>query len=363
MGIVRARFKRVVAVWVTSLLIILSFCPMALAWSGEDWGDWSRADIVSRAGVMIDSTWSPGNTINNFGYGSIYHYFYKGTTYTGEAYSQNNPQEDWSGFKDLVDNTGGGTTGYGNDCSGFASICWRLGSRYTTSTFEADATQSGGYVDSLGGIGTCESAGLIQGDGCVDSGNHIILFNRTLDQGNMESMEQTPWTACRKTWHWSSLGSYRPIRRRQLTDTPPPSDTPTPIPPPSAPDPSIQWLDQGLNSGDGQKVKVTCGMPANATELLYDMEGAGTNDYGWTGATSYTDTGVYDEQTVSVRCKARGPGGESGWSSWKSVAIGDRTPPAVPSPSIEWLDQGLNSRDTQEVRVTCALPSGSTLVC
>ncbi|MCX6356254.1 MAG: CHAP domain-containing protein, partial [Candidatus Aureabacteria bacterium] len=112
-----------------------------------------------------------------------------------------------------------------------------------------------------------------------------------------------------------------------ISSTPPtPSpDTPTPIPPPSAPNPSIQWLDQGLNSGDGQKVKVTCGMPGNATELLYDMEGAGTNDYGWTGATSYTDTGVYDEQTVSVRCKARGPGGESGWSSWRSVAIGDRT--------------------------------------
>ena len=127
---------------------------------------------------------------------------------------------------------------------------------------------------------------------------------------------------------------------------------PTPIPPPSAPDPSIQWLDQGVNSGNSQKVKVSCGMPGNATELFYDMEGAGANDYGWTGATSYTDTGVYDSQTVSVRCKARGAGGESGWSGWVAVDIGDRTAPDVPSPSIEWLDQGLNSRDTQKVKVS-----------
>jgi len=45
-------------------------------------------------------------------------------------------------------------------------------------------------------------------------------------------------------------------------------------------------------------------MPANAAELFYDMEGTGTNDYGWTGATSDTHAEVYDEQTVSVRCKA-----------------------------------------------------------
>jgi hypothetical protein len=107
-------------------------------------------------------------------------------------------------------------TGFGNDCSGFVSICWKLGSRYTTVTFESDAVAAGGYVDSLGAVGACQAANLIIGDACDDSANHIILFNRTLDGGQMESMEQTPPTARRRSWYWSSLSTYRPIRRRQL---------------------------------------------------------------------------------------------------------------------------------------------------
>ena len=349
--IVKIRSARGAGVWVNSLLLILAVCPKVAAWNGEDWGSWSRGDIVARANEMIDSTWRPRNTINNFGYESTYHTFDEGTDYTGEAYSQGGSQENWSEFKNLVDNTGGGTTSYGNDCSGFASICWKLGARYTTSSFETDATQADGYVDSLGDTGTCESAGLMQGDACNDSGNHIILFNRSLGDGRMESMEQTPWTACRRTWYWSSLGSYRPIRRRDLADA---------SPAPSAPDPSIQWLDQGVNSGDNQKVRVSCGKPDRANELYYEMEGAGTNNYGWTGDTEYIDSDIHDSQTVSVRCKARGGGGESDWSWWKSVTIGDRTAPPVLSPSIVWLDQGLNSGDEQKVKVTCGMPTGAT---
>ncbi|MDP8235250.1 MAG: lamin tail domain-containing protein, partial [Candidatus Erginobacter occultus] len=63
---------------------------------------------------------------------------------------------------------------------------------------------------------------------------HIVLFNRDLGGGQMESMEQTPTTARFRTWYWSSLSSYRPIRRRDLTITPPPTPvggTPTPVPP------------------------------------------------------------------------------------------------------------------------------------
>ena len=125
-------------------------------------------------------------------------------------------------------------TGYGNDCSGFASICWRLPSRYTTWTFEHDASNTGGYVDSLGAAGSGQTAGLIRGDALNDDYNHIVLFNRGLSGGRMESMEQTPTTARFRTWYWSSLSSYRPIRRRDLTVTPPPTPvagTPTPVPP------------------------------------------------------------------------------------------------------------------------------------
>jgi len=133
--------------------------------------------------------------------------------------------------------------------------------------------------------------------------------------------------------------------------------------PPATPNPTIQWLDQGVNSGDGQKAKATCAMPANATELYYDMDGVGCNDYGWTGNTTYTDIGVYDSQTVQVRCKAKGPGGESAYSSWRSVSIGDRTAPTNPSaPGVVWNDQGTNSGDAQKVTVSKALTSGATQV-
>ncbi|MBN2020809.1 MAG: hypothetical protein JW749_11370 [Sedimentisphaerales bacterium] len=194
----------------------------AMAWNGEPWGDMSRVEIVSRADQMIDSTWSPLNTIYNFGYESTYHYFYAGTTYTGEAYSQCPIQDTWAEFYQEVTTTSGGTTYYGNDCSGFVSICWKLGDRYNTTMFESDATSSGGYVDSLGPIGSCATAGLIIGDACVRSGDHIILYLESASGGRMRSMEQTPWTTQRKYWYWSSLDGapyldgYRPIRRRLL---------------------------------------------------------------------------------------------------------------------------------------------------
>ena len=186
-------------------------------WSGDTWGDISRPTIVALAATMMDSTWSPAADIHNFGYGSTYHDFSAGTTYTGEAYSQNNPQESWSEFAALVASTAGGTTGYGNDCSGFASIAWKLPSRYTTTTFESDATSTGGYVDSLGAIGSAGTVTLYRGDAINEAANHIILFDAAVTSG-MTSMEQTPWTARRRTWTWSSLSTYRPIRRKQVIE-------------------------------------------------------------------------------------------------------------------------------------------------
>jgi len=103
--------------------------------------------------------------------GSSYHWYYLSASgHTGwcAAYSDSSDY--------LVLNK----TGYGNDCSGFASICWRLPSRYTTWTFEHDASNSGGYVDSLGAAGSGQTAGLIRGDALNDDYNHIVLFNRDL---------------------------------------------------------------------------------------------------------------------------------------------------------------------------------------
>lgn len=192
-------------------LIIFLFLPSyhLLGWNGEPWEEMSREEIISIASQMTNSAWSPQNTIYNFGYGSTYHYFYSNTTYSGVAYSQDNPQENWDEFYQEVTTTSGGTTYYGNDCSGFTSIAWKLPERYTTANFEYDATHSGGYVDSLGAKGDCENVDLRKGDACVDDYNHIILYLETLSGGRMRSMEQTPWTAQQRVWYWSSLESYR----------------------------------------------------------------------------------------------------------------------------------------------------------
>jgi uncharacterized delta-60 repeat protein len=198
------------------ILFILFLQPASHAWTGDMWCSISRETITNIASEMIDSTWSPKNTIRNWEYGSQWNYFYSGTTYRGIAYSQNNPQENWPEFFNLISTTSGGDTYYGNDCSGFVSISWKLPARYTTTSFETDL--GGDYFYALGEIGDGPYVSLLQGDALNDDGNHIILFNRYLS-GGVESMEQTPPTATRRVWTWSQLSTYRPIRRSLLEDS------------------------------------------------------------------------------------------------------------------------------------------------
>ena len=189
---------------------------VAAAWTGDTWGPLSRAAIQATADLMIDSTWTPKNTITNWEYGSTYHTFTKGVTYTGVAYSQHNPQENWAEFYNYVTSTSGGTTYYGNDCSGFASICWRLPARKTTYYFES---QLGTYWISLGEKGSAATAPLLLSDALNSESDHIVLFLR-YDPAGVATMEQTPYHAQRKVRSYSALSSYRPIRRLAITDAP-----------------------------------------------------------------------------------------------------------------------------------------------
>lgn len=201
-----------------TLLGCITISTVSYGWSGDPWGSISRVTITSIASDMIDFSWSPQNDIQNYRSPAVqWTWFYAGTTYWGEAYTQDDSQENKSEFLDLVNNTSGGQTGYGNDCSGFASIAWKLPTRYTTVSFESDATAAGGYCTSLGAVGSGAGVTLYQGDALNDSGSHIILVNRYVT-GGVESMEQTPTTARRQTWSWSSLSTYRPIRRNDLVD-------------------------------------------------------------------------------------------------------------------------------------------------
>src|ERR1035441_4683692 len=129
----------------------------ARAWTGDTWGNITRATIKANADLMIDSTWVPKNTFTNWQYGSSYLTYIKGVTYTGVAYCQNNPQENWSEFNSAVTNTAGGSVGYGNDCSGFTSICWKLTTREVTATFESKLGGTAKWF-SLGDIGSAATA-------------------------------------------------------------------------------------------------------------------------------------------------------------------------------------------------------------
>ena len=186
----------------------------ALAWSGDTWGNITRATIQSKADMMIDSTWMPKNTFTNFQYGSTYYTYTKGVTYTGVAYSQNNPQENWSEFYSAVTNTSGGSVGYGNDCSGFVSICWKLPARETTALSRATSAPTGSAWE--------PSAPPPQSLSCwgmplITPRHHIIMF-LNYESGGIRSMEQTPNNAQRKVWSYSGLANYRPIRRLQIIE-------------------------------------------------------------------------------------------------------------------------------------------------
>ncbi len=196
-------------------LTLLLLPGAAWAWSGNTWGSITRETIKANAESMIDFTWTPKNTFTNFQYGSTYKTYRKGTTYSGVAYSQNNPQENLAEFLNAVTNTAGGSFGYGNDCSGFASICWRLRGRKTTASFES---QLGTDWFSLGNVGTAPTAPLIVGDALNSSSvGHIVLFLNRESTG-VRTLEQTPSNAQRKLRTYSNVAEYRPIRRAQIVD-------------------------------------------------------------------------------------------------------------------------------------------------
>jgi len=269
---------------VASLLLVAGLLAPASApaWTGETWGPITRATIKSIADEMIDSSWVPKNTFTNYQYGSTYQKYTGGVTYKGIAYSQNNPQETWAEFHGLVTNTAGGQTGYGNDCSGFVSICWKLKSRNTTRSFESGLNT---YWTALGDIGSAPTVSLLPGDGINSSSNgHIIMFLKYEGAG-IRSMEQTPDNAQRRAWSYSSLAKYRPIRRMDIQETP--------IEEP----PGIQsdLLSRAVTAGD----PLTLSVNANGTNLFYRwflngnlIPGAAANSLAL-GMAHLTNTGLY----------------------------------------------------------------------
>jgi hypothetical protein len=267
----------------TGIALLLLPCA-ARAWSGDTWASISRATIQANADQMIDSTWVPKNTMTNWAYTSsssgldVYYTYTKGVTYTGVAYSQNNPQETWAEFRNAVTNTSGGTTHYGNDCSGFTSICWKLPARKTTYYFES---QLGTYWTSLGDIGSAATAPLLVGDALNSSSvGHIVLF-LNFESTGVRTMEQTPSHAQRKVRTYSNIAEYRPIRRMQISD---------------APTLTVDGLSRVVDAGNAVSFSVTA---SGSTPFAYRWQFNGNNVAGATtskltlSAAQLTNAGNY----------------------------------------------------------------------
>lgn len=228
--------------------VVVSFLAAGTlnAWRGEPaFLPMQKETIFRIAGEMIDFSWSPVQDINNWLIGQSLKFYDNGKVYYGEAYTQNDLQRNWAEFYQKVNtfdqsyNVDHDTTYWGNDCSGFASISWKLPKRYGTAGFVCDANKSTNpncakpyvpgtyYVHRLGPAGSGENLRLLPGDAFVQSGNHMRLFKEYwIENGiikGIKSLEQTTAfpdkTAVRdKGWLWGALASYMPIRRNKIND-------------------------------------------------------------------------------------------------------------------------------------------------
>ncbi len=196
----------------TKLLMVIGWILISTsivqAWTGDTWGPISRQTITTLACEMIDSTWTPLHDIVNYNRSSGKSY-YSGITYTGELYTNSNCQN-WGEFIHSLSTTAGGNTYYGNNCEGFVDITWKLPKVYHIASI--DSNLGGNYFYALGDFGEGPYVSLQPGDAFYTSG-HIWLFNQYKPDGTIQSMEQVPPAARRRTWSWSALRNFRPIRR------------------------------------------------------------------------------------------------------------------------------------------------------
>ena len=211
---------RIAILVIIQSVVLLIGCDLLFAWTGETWGPISREEILRRASEMINLSWSPLKNISNqYTLSEPRHSYNAGTIYHGVAYNRyNDPVDNWAQFYPKVNSVScSGTrclTSYGNECSSFVSIAWRLPTRHNTTAFENDAVSEGGYATKLGEIGSGQNVArsLLPGDAFVSAGNHIVLFEQLYynpDTGSNDgiyALEQTPPYAVRKSFSsWDKL--------------------------------------------------------------------------------------------------------------------------------------------------------------
>jgi PA14 domain len=217
----------------------------------------TRDSIVGRAWLLAMGQWVSPKTVyaNQYASPPRWGTFYAGRTYTGMAYSQNNPQENWEAFKWNMDH-GIGVPGVdqGTDCSGFASFAWQI-PRQTTGTFLPS-----GYVYQLNSLSS-----LLPGDGLLRPYDHIGIYYDRLDNGNFVILEQTNPHALRNEWTYSYAATYKPVRRYAIGTPSTPTPTPTPVPPPP------QSVVAGRFYGEYFANTTLSGSPVRTENIVYPL--------------------------------------------------------------------------------------------
>lgn len=185
----------------------------------------TRTAIRNRAYDMINCTWTPTSNVTGWKSGKI---FYANTQYTGIPYSQTSNQVNYitftnalnfsSDFYDTLTINGNDMPMYGNDCSGFLSLCWAI-SRHTTWTFYTDIRD--GNFDKVGSYSATSTTSatyqdlvdsyesLLPGDGLNSAaeGHALVVMTNMTSQDKIYCFEQTPYTCRITVWTYSKLAN------------------------------------------------------------------------------------------------------------------------------------------------------------
>lgn len=176
-----------------------------------------RLSILNIAEQMVDMVWTPTQNLNAYG---SHPSFIAGTTYTGMPYTQCHDQSTYDEFFAAFNNssssgfydnyTEGGVTmpKYGNDCSGFVSICWGLfrddtwRDRWNTTDFR-NAIEAGTYDE-------VSYSNLLPGDALCKRGHIMLVKSVSTTNSTVTVYEQTDRSARESIYTFDDLaaGSY-----------------------------------------------------------------------------------------------------------------------------------------------------------
>lgn len=179
-----------------------------------------RINMCSIGYDMVTMTWTPTQNLNAW-YNNV---FKANVKQTGMPYTQSAQQTNKQQFYNSMvysDFYTGSDPNYGNDCSGFVSICWGI-SRTTTVSFR-EGIRTGTYPKvgsydyySPDSVDLHNSYQYMQaGDALVKEGHVFLVAANKPSETRVYVYEQTPLKARACYWYYSSLqsGKYMPFSK------------------------------------------------------------------------------------------------------------------------------------------------------